>query len=102
VVEGARARGLAVDETALEAYRRDIDCKASVYCMKRRTFSLSSISFRRWRFGPRDSALTDVSEVAQQRIKAPAAELFEKRRYRPKTLRAYIEKHAQDLGTTWR
>jgi hypothetical protein len=46
--------------------------------------------------------LSDVSEVAQQRIKAPAAELSEKRRYRPKTLRAYVEKHAQELGTTWR
>ena len=102
VVEGARARGLALNETALEGYRHDIDYKASVYCMKRRTFSLSSLSFRRWRYGPRDSLLTDVSDVAQQRIKAAATDLSEKRRYRPKTLRAYIEKHAQELGTTWR
>ena len=41
-------------------------------------------------------------DVAQQRIKAAATDLSEKRRYRPKTLRAYIEKHAQELGTTWR
>lgn len=102
VVEGAKLHGLAVNETTLAGYRADIDCKASVYCMKRRTFSLSSLSFRRSRHGPRDSALSDVSEVAQQRVKAAAADLLEKRRYRPKTLRAYIEKHAQDLGTTWR
>ena len=102
VVEGAKLRGLAVNEKDLAAYRGHIDHKASVYCMKRRTFSLSSISLRRWRYGPRESSLGDVAEIARQRVKAPATDLFEKRRYRPKTLRAYIEKHAQDLGTTWR
>jgi uncharacterized protein (DUF2235 family) len=102
VVEGARQRGLAVDETALAAYRGDIDYKASVYCMKRRAFSLSSISFRRSRRGPRDAPITEVSDVAQQRIKAPGTDLFERRRYRPKTLRAYIEKWSKELGATWR
>ena len=102
VVDGARARGLAVDDAALEGYRRDIDYKASVYCMKRRAFTLSSISFYRWRSGLRDASFTDVSEIARQRIKAPAAELFEGRRYRPRTLRPYIEKWSKELDTTWR
>jgi hypothetical protein len=70
--------------------------------MKRRAFSLSSISFRRSRRGPRDAPITEVSDVAQQRIKAPGTDLFERRRYRPKTLRAYIEKWSKELGATWR
>jgi uncharacterized protein (DUF2235 family) len=102
VVEGAQLRGLIVDEPALEGYRRDVDYKASVYCMKRRSFSLSSISFYRWRRGPRDEPMNEVSDVAQQRIKAPATELHERRRYRPKTLRPYIEKWSKDLNATWR
>jgi uncharacterized protein (DUF2235 family) len=102
VVEGAQLRGLAVDEAALAGYRADIDYKASVNCMKRRTFSLSSISFYRWRKGPRDAPLSEVSDVAQQRLKAPADALFERRRYRPRSLRAFIQKHAAELGVTWR
>ena len=102
VAEGAQARGLAVDQTALDGYRGDIDYKASVHCMKRRSFSLSSISFHRWRRGPREAPLSEVSGVGQERIRAPAADLFERRRYRPKTLRAYIERHSKELGTNWR
>ncbi len=100
VVEGARLRGLAVDTKALEDYRKDIDLKASVYCMKRRTFSLSSISFRRARKGPDGDRLSEVSDVAVERVRAPGANLFEKRNYRPKTLRAVIKKHAGEWGLT--
>jgi len=102
IVEGAQLRGLAVNETALAQYRGDIDYKASVYCMKRRAFSLSSLSFHRWRRGPREGLISDVADVALQRIKAPATDLFERRRYRPKTLRAFVERHSKELGATWR
>jgi uncharacterized protein (DUF2235 family) len=102
IVEGAKLRGLAVNEDVLAGYKRDIDYKASVYCMKKPTFSFSSISLRRWRRGPEEAALTDVSDVAQQRLKAPATELFERKRYRPRSLRPFIEKHSDQLGVTWR
>lgn len=98
VVEGALLRGLAVDQARLDGYRKDIDHKASVYCMKRRTFSVSSISLRRWRKGPDENGLSQVSDVARQRIREPAANLHEKRSYRPKSLRAVLKKHASDLG----
>ena len=75
VVEGAQQRGLLVDQAKLDGYRKDIDCTASVYCMKRRTFSISSISVRRWRKGPDENGLSFISNVAQQRIREPKDKL---------------------------
>lgn len=98
VVEGAQQRGLLVDQAKLDGYRKDIDCTASVYCMKRRTFSISSISVRRWRKGPDENGLSLVSDVAQQRIREPKDKLYEKRTYRPKTLRAVIKKYGPEWG----
>lgn len=98
VVEGAELRGLLVDQAKLDGYRKDIDCTASVYCMKRRTFSISSLSLRRWRKGPDEDGLSVVSDVAQQRIREPKDKLYEKRPYRPKTLRAVIKKYSPEWG----
>ena len=98
VVEGAQQRGLLVDQAKLDGYRKDIDCTASVYCMKRRTFSISSISLRRWRKGPDENGLSLISNVAQQRIREPKDKLFEKRAYRPRTLRAVIKKYGPEWG----
>jgi hypothetical protein len=70
--------------------------------MKKRAFSLGSISFYGWRAGPREGKIGDVADIARERIKAPSSELFERRRYRPKTLRGYIDKYAKELGATWR
>jgi uncharacterized protein (DUF2235 family) len=102
VVEGAQRRGLAINQDMLEKYRHDIDYKAQVNCMKRPMFSLSSISFYGSRRGPDKGAITDVAEVAQKKIKAPASDLEERRRYRPKTLKSYIDTFRKELGVTWR
>jgi uncharacterized protein (DUF2235 family) len=102
VVEGAQLKGLTVNDDDLQQYRADIKYTASVYCMKKRSFGWSSLLSRRWRIGPRGDSFADVSELGRQRIKAPAAELFERKRYRPRTLRAFIEKRAKELETTWR
>jgi uncharacterized protein (DUF2235 family) len=91
VVEGAQACGLHVDQAALDDYRGDIDHTVSVYCMKKRSFSLASLSTRRWRRGPGESGLSDVSDIASRRVKEPAARLYERRLYRPKTLRAVLK-----------
>jgi uncharacterized protein (DUF2235 family) len=96
VVEGARAAGLAINQDDLEAYRRDIDYKVSVNCMKKPMFSLASISIRRWRKGPEE--LPYVSDIARERVKEPAANLFERRPYRPRTLRAIIRRFRTELG----
>jgi uncharacterized protein (DUF2235 family) len=96
VSEGAVSRGLALDEAWLKKYRDDIDHRVSVDTTK--PFSLYSISPRRWRDGPAGASLGEVSEVGQRRIKSPAAELFEKRIYRPKPLRSYIKAFAETLG----
>jgi uncharacterized protein (DUF2235 family) len=97
VVEGAQARGLAVDQAWLKEYRDDIDHTVSVYCMKKPTFSLSSLSFRRWRKGPGEAGLSEVSDIARRRLGEPAAKLFERRLYRPKTLRAVTKKLIEGL-----
>jgi uncharacterized protein (DUF2235 family) len=96
IIEGAQRAGLTVDQDDLEAYRRDIDCKVSVNCMKKPMFSLSSISPRRSRRGPDE--LPYVSDIARQRVKQPAADLFEKRLYRPRTLRSVIKRFRSELG----
>ncbi len=96
VVEGAQLSGLAIDQTELDQYRRDIDCKVSVNCMKKPMFSLSSISLRRSRRGPEE--LPYVSDIARQRVKLPAADLFEQRLYRPRTLRAILKRFRAELG----
>jgi uncharacterized protein (DUF2235 family) len=89
VVEGAEQRGLAVDGAELEQYRKDRDHRASVYCMKKAAFSLAAISTRRWRDGPKHPA--EVSEIACQRVREAPANLFERKPYRPKTLKAVIK-----------
>lgn len=96
VVEGAQFRSLAIEEAKLNEYLEDIDYKASVNTAKR--FGFSSISLRRWRTGPAGQSLDEVSEVGQQRIKAPANELYEKQLYRPPPLQAYIEAFSRELG----
>jgi uncharacterized protein (DUF2235 family) len=98
VVEGAQACGLAIDPAGLEEYRDDIDYTVSVYCMKKPTFSLSSLSLRRWRDGPGEGDLSEVSEIAQRRLRAPATSLFERRPYRPRTLRAVINSFIEGAG----
>lgn len=100
VVEGAQLCGLAIDQTKLKEYRDDIDHKASVYCMKKPMFSFASLSFRRWRRGPDENGLDQISDVARLRIREPAQNLYERRRYRPKTLRAVIRKYGAELGIT--
>ncbi len=95
VVEGALSRGLSIDEAKLNEYRDDIDYEASVNTARR--FGLSSISLRRWRIGPAGQSPSEVSEVGQLRIKAPAAELYEKRLYRPPPLQTYIEAFGEKL-----
>ena len=102
VVEGARNRGLAVDTTELGNYARDIDHRASVYCMKTRTFTAASLAWRRWRDGPHGTVLSEIADVTRKRIREPAEHLFEKRLYRPKSLRSFIEANAQWLGVKWR
>jgi uncharacterized protein (DUF2235 family) len=96
VVEGAQRSGLSVNQEDLELYRRDIDCKVSVNCMKKPMFSLASISFLSSRKGPDE--LPYVSDIARQRVKQPAADLFEKRLYRPRTLRSVIKRFRSELG----
>ncbi len=97
VVEGAQLRGLAVNEYQLEQYRTNVDPKVSVYCMKNRTFSLSSLSTRRWRDGPKEHDLSQVSDVARRRFREPAPNLAEQRPYRPKTLKAVTKKLIEQL-----
>jgi uncharacterized protein (DUF2235 family) len=96
VVEGAQRAGLSVNQEALDAYRRDIDWRASVDCMKKPMFSWASISLLGSRRGPMH--LVDVSDLARQRVKEPAANLFERRPYRPRTLRAVLRQFAKELG----
>lgn len=98
VVEGAERCGLAIDQKGLNEYRKSIDHTASVYCMKRRTFSLSSLSFRRWRDGPTKGREAEVSELARRRIKEPGERLFERRLYRPRTLGEVLQNLAEQLG----
>lgn len=102
VVEGARHRGLAVDTAEFGKYARDIDHRASIYCMKTRTFTAASLACRRWRDGPRGSALSELADVTRQRISAPAEELFERRPYRPRSLQSFVEANAQRLAVKWR
>ena len=64
--------------------------------MKKPMFSLSSISLRRSRRGPEE--LPYVSDIARQRVKEPAASLFEQRLYRPRTLRAILKRFRTELG----
>jgi uncharacterized protein (DUF2235 family) len=96
VVEGAQLVGLAVNQDDLEAYRKDIDCTVSVQCMKKPMFSWASISFMSSRKGP--DQLAYVSDIARQRVREPAANLFEKRLYRPRTLRQVLRQFAAELG----
>jgi uncharacterized protein (DUF2235 family) len=96
VVEGAQRAGLAIDQEGLEEYRRDIDCKVSVHCMKQPMFSWASISLLGSRKGP--DQLDYVSDIARQRVKEPAANLFERRLYRPRTLRQVLRQFATELG----
>jgi uncharacterized protein (DUF2235 family) len=98
VVEGGQRCGLAVDQAALDVYRKNIKHFVSVHCMNRRTFSWSSLSLRRWREGPRKGREAEVSEVARQRIKETKERLFERRLYRPKSLREVLQSLAQQLG----
>jgi uncharacterized protein (DUF2235 family) len=98
VVEGAQLRGLAINQQELEQYRGDIDHKASVQCMKKPVFSWASLSFMSSRRGPDENGLPEVSEIARLRIKEPAANLFERRPYRPRTLRAILRKFRTELG----
>jgi uncharacterized protein (DUF2235 family) len=96
VVEGAQRVGLAVNQEELEAYRQDIDCTVSVQCMKKPMFSWASVSLIGSRKGP--DQLGAVSGIARERVKRPATELFEKRLYRPRTLRAVLRQFAKELG----
>jgi hypothetical protein len=98
MVEGAQRCGLAVDEAALGVYRKNIKHGVSVHCMKMRTFSWSSLSLRRWRDGPKRGRESDVSEVARRRIRETEDKLFERRLYRPKSLREVLQSLAQQLG----
>lgn len=90
VVEGAIACGLGVDPQRLEEYRTNIRYGESVRCMKRPVFTLSSISFLGWRRGPDAGHEKDVSDIAQQRIAASPEKLFEKRPYRPRSLKKVL------------
>jgi len=101
VVEGAQLLGLGMDETLLNEYRRDIDYTKSVNSMRKPAFSLSSLSARRWRDGPNGSALADVADIAQLRIKATADDLDERQFYRPQSLKTFAGKFAGQLGITW-
>ena len=98
VVEGGQRCGLAVDQAALDSYRNNIKHFVSVHCMNRRTLSWSSLSLRRWREGPRKGREAEVSEVARLRIKESKDRLFERRLYRPKSLREVLQGLAQQLG----
>ena len=100
VVEGALSCGLSIDESKLDAYRKGIDHKASVYSAPDAGFSLSSISLRGWRIGPAGEAFAEVSEVGQQRLRAPATDLYEKQLYRSAPLRAYIHAFGNKLGVS--
>ena len=90
VVEGAMLGGLAVDKAQLEQYRKDIDHRVSVYCVKKRTFSAASLSTQRWRHGPKKGRGAEVSDVARRRCQEPAKALYEHRVYRPRTLGAVM------------
>ena len=48
--------------------------------------------------GPDENGLSLVSDVAQQRIREPKDKLYEKRPYRPRTLRAVIKKYGPEWG----
>jgi len=98
VVEGAQRCGLAVNQATVDTYRANIKHFVSVHCMKRRTFSWSSLSLRRWREGPRKGRESEVSEVARRRIKEAKDQLHERRLYRPKSLREVLQGIAQQLG----
>jgi hypothetical protein len=64
--------------------------------MKNSSFSVASLSTRRWRNGP--GGLAEMSDIALERFKAPATKLFERRPYRPKTLRSIMKTLSEHLG----
>ena len=97
VVEGGQRCGLAVDQASLDAYRNNIKHFVSVHCMNRRTFSWSSLSLRRWREGRRRAGGGGLGGRASAH-QGEQGRLFERRLYRPKSLREVLQGLAQQLG----
>jgi uncharacterized protein (DUF2235 family) len=88
MLEGAMRRGLSLDEQQLDDYRKKADYRVSTNCMQNPSFGIMSLMTRKARSGPSAEDLSDVSQAARQRYKAPAEKLANMKPYRPRPLRA--------------
>ena len=97
VLDGAIKRGLGIDAVKLEVFRKNIEYRDPTHCMAKPVFDITSLLTRRSRSGPSEPDLSDISDLARKRFAEPAANLPNKRPYRPKTLNSVAIRLADPL-----
>lgn len=95
VIEGARRRGLGIDEAQLAGMKSSH--RAPLLCMTKPSFDIMSLMLRASRPGPTavKEDLSDISEFARLRFAEPRENLPERRTYRPKTLKSVANRLAE-------
>lgn len=101
VVAGARDRGLAIREAKFTEFAKDIKPVAPVDSIANGTFQLSTLTPYRWRAGPDGTFEADVAEIGVTRMKTPVEQLEDKRRYRPRPLKKFVDAFGSKYELSW-